>query len=51
MKFTTINIQGNIFTSEIIDRIRQDNISYQKPQDFGLKPNELVLPTPFLLPF
>ena len=42
MKFTTINIQGNIFTSEIIDRIRQDNISYQKPQDFGLKPNELV---------
>lgn len=42
MKFTTINIQGNIFTSEILDRIRQDNISYQKPQDFGLKPNELV---------
>jgi hypothetical protein len=42
MKFTTINIQGNIFTSEILDRIRQDNISFQKPQDFGLKPNELV---------
>lgn len=42
MKFTTINIQGNIFTSEILDRIRQDNISHQKPQDFGLKPNELV---------
>lgn len=42
MKFSTINIQGNIFTSEILDRIRQDNISHQKPQDFGLKPNELV---------
>lgn len=42
MKFTTINIQGNIFTSEILDRIRQDNISHQKPQDFGLKPNEIV---------
>ncbi|QQM25942.1 N-6 DNA methylase [Elizabethkingia sp. M8] len=38
----TYNIQGNIFTSEILDRIRQDNISHQKPQDFGLKPNELV---------
>lgn len=42
MKFTTINIQGNIFTSEILDRIRQDNISFQKPQDFALKPSELV---------
>ncbi|WP_241311494.1 Eco57I restriction-modification methylase domain-containing protein [Chryseobacterium arthrosphaerae] len=42
MKLTTINIQGNIFTSEILEKIRQDDISFQKPQDFGLKPNEQV---------
>ncbi|MEL1244000.1 DNA methyltransferase [Flavobacterium sp. DGU11] len=42
MKLTTINIQGNIFTSEILEKIRQDNISFQKPQDFGLKPSEQV---------
>jgi len=42
MKLTTINIQGNIFTSEILEKIRQDDISFQKPQDFGLKPSELV---------
>jgi hypothetical protein len=42
MKLTTINIQGNIFTSEILEKIRQDDISYQKPQDFGLKPSEQV---------
>lgn len=42
MKLTTINIQGNIFTSEILEKIRQDDIRYQTPADFGLKPNELV---------
>ncbi|WP_076752781.1 Eco57I restriction-modification methylase domain-containing protein [Elizabethkingia anophelis] len=42
MKLTTINIQGNIFTSEILEKIRQDDISFQKPQDFGLKHSELV---------
>ncbi|WP_448074274.1 Eco57I restriction-modification methylase domain-containing protein [Chryseobacterium koreense] len=42
MKLTTINIQGNIFTSEILEKIRQDDISFQKPQDFGLKPSEQV---------
>lgn len=42
MKLTTINIQGNIFTSEILEKIRQDDIRYQSPADFGLKPNELV---------
>ncbi|MFV0328996.1 MAG: Eco57I restriction-modification methylase domain-containing protein [Dysgonomonas sp.] len=42
MKLTTINIQGNIFTSEILEKIRQDDISFQKPQDFGLRPNEQV---------
>lgn len=42
MKLTTINIQGNIFTSEILEKIRQDDIRFQTPADFGLKPNELV---------
>ncbi|OPB96464.1 Eco57I restriction-modification methylase domain-containing protein [Elizabethkingia occulta] len=42
MKLTTINIQGNIFTSEILEKIRQDDIRFQTPSDFGLKPNELV---------
>lgn len=35
-------MQGNIFTSEILEKIRQDDIRYQTPADFGLKPNELV---------
>ncbi|MDM1086413.1 N-6 DNA methylase [Myroides odoratimimus] len=31
-----------MFTSEILEKIRQDDISFQKPQDFGLKPSEQV---------
>ncbi|MCD8741980.1 SAM-dependent methyltransferase, partial [Mucilaginibacter roseus] len=42
MKLTTVNIHGNIFTSEILERIRQDDIRYQASRDFNLKPNELV---------
>src|SRR5690606_2153634 len=42
MKLTTINIQGNIFTSEILEKIRQDDIRFQSPKDFGLKPSEQV---------
>lgn len=42
MKLTTINIQGNIFTSEILEKIRQDDIRFQSPKDFGLKPAEQV---------
>lgn len=42
MKFTTVNIQGNIFTSEVLERVRTGEISHQSPNDFGLRPNELV---------
>lgn len=43
MKFTTVNIQGNIYTSEVLDRVRRGtDISHQNPIDFGLRPNELV---------
>lgn len=42
MKLTTINLQGNIFTSEILEKIRNTDIRYQSPEDFNLKPNETV---------
>ena len=36
MEFTSINIQGNIISSEILDKIRNEDIKYQQPADFGL---------------
>lgn len=42
MKLVTTNIQGNIFTSEILERIRTEDIRYQKPVDFKLKPSEYI---------
>lgn len=36
MEFTSINIQGNIVSSEILDKIRNEDIKYQQPADFGL---------------
>ena len=39
MNYSSINIQGNIISSDILTKIRQDDIRYQKPQDFGLNQN------------
>lgn len=36
MDFSSITIQGNIVSSAIIDRIRNDDIRFQTPADFGL---------------
>lgn len=37
MNFSSINIQGNIISSEILDKIRTlDNFPHQKPEAFGL---------------
>jgi len=37
MEFPSINIQGNIISSEILDKIRNEDIKYQTPADFGLE--------------
>lgn len=42
MKYSAINIQGNIITSDILEKIRIEDIGYQKPIDFGLNPNTTV---------
>ena len=42
MKYTAINIQGNIITSDILEKIRIEDIGYQKPIDFSLSPNTTV---------
>lgn len=39
MKYTTINIQGNLLSEEILDQIEQATIEGQSPKDFGLDPN------------
>lgn len=39
MKYTTINIQGNLLSEEILDQIEQASIEGQSPKDFGLDPN------------
>ncbi len=36
MEFSSINIQGNIVSSEILDKIRNEDIKYQLASDFGL---------------
>lgn len=36
MNFPSINIQGNIISSEIIEKIRNENIKYQQAADFKL---------------
>lgn len=42
MNFSSINIQGNIISSDILTKIAQDDIRFQKPSDFGLNHNTLV---------
>ncbi|MBI9067370.1 MAG: DUF433 domain-containing protein [Salinivirgaceae bacterium] len=42
MIFSSINIQGNIISSDILTKISQDDIRYQKPSDFNLDNNTAV---------
>lgn len=42
MNFSSINIQGNIISSDILTKISQDDIRYQKSSDFGLNSNTVV---------
>ena len=42
MPYSAITIQGNIFTSDLLEKIRSEDIRYQHPADFGLdKPTSL----------
>ena len=42
MNYSAIHIQGNIISSEILEKIRTEDIRFQKPVDFGLHPNAPV---------
>jgi methylase of polypeptide subunit release factors len=42
MNYSAINIQGNIVSSEILEKIRTEDIRFQKSVDFGLAPSALV---------
>jgi methylase of polypeptide subunit release factors len=37
MNYSAINIQGNIISSEILEKIRTEDIRFQKSENFGLK--------------
>ncbi|SFB59792.1 Eco57I restriction-modification methylase domain-containing protein [Algoriphagus aquimarinus] len=39
MTFPSINIQGNIVSGEILDKITSEDIKYQNPESFGLTKN------------
>jgi hypothetical protein len=42
MTFTSILIQGNILSTEVLDKIRTEDIRFQIPKDFRLAPNTTV---------
>jgi hypothetical protein len=42
MNYTAINIQGNIVSSEILEKVRTEDTRYQKVVDFGLNPSASV---------
>jgi methylase of polypeptide subunit release factors len=42
MNYSAINLQGNILTSDILEKIRTDEIRYQKPGDFKLSSGATV---------
>lgn len=42
MKLITTDIQGNIFTSEVLEKVRMGDIRYQSAKDFNLQPNESI---------
>lgn len=39
MNYSSISIQGNIFTSEILEKIRTEDTRFQKSIDFGINSN------------
>jgi hypothetical protein len=39
MSYSSISIQGNIFTSEILEKIRTEDTRFQKSIDFGINSN------------
>jgi hypothetical protein len=42
MNYAAISIQGNILSSEILEKIRTEDIRFQKPIDFNLHPGTSV---------
>lgn len=42
MNYSSINIQGHVISSEILEKIRTDETRFQKAADFGLPPNITV---------
>jgi type I restriction-modification system DNA methylase subunit len=42
MNYSAINIQGNIFSSEVLEKIRTEDIRFQKAIDFGLPPSSTI---------
>lgn len=42
MNYSAINIQGNILSSEILEKIRTEDIRFQKVADFGLNPSASI---------
>lgn len=42
MNYSAISIQGNILTSEILEKIRTEDIRFQKAGDFNLNPGASV---------
>ena len=42
MQYTTINIQGNIISGEILEKIRIEDIKHQSQADFGLDKNTTI---------
>jgi methylase of polypeptide subunit release factors len=42
MNYSAINIQGNIVSSEILEKIRTEDIRFQKAADFGMNPSASV---------
>lgn len=42
MNYSAINIQGNIVSSEILEKVRTEDIRYQKAVDFGLNTSASV---------
>lgn len=42
MNYSAINIQGNILSSEILEKIRLEDTRFQQPKDFGFNPGDSV---------
>ena len=42
MNYSAISIQGNIISSEILEKIRTEDIRFQKAIDFNLNPSASI---------